>query len=466
MLVYAVRCFTGGAFVAMNWTQLLNKNRLGGRPAKEESGRNAFLRDHDKIIFSGAFRRLARKTQVHPLASNDHVHNRLTHSLEVSCVGRTLGIRVGEALRERALLPDGIDATDLGDIVQSACLAHDIGNPPFGHTGERAIRAWFQERGHRHLQGLDDAQRADLEGFEGNAQGFRILAKSEYHQYADGMRLTYATLAAFFKYPWLANVARAGHTPRPDKYSAFAAERDAFIEVCTATGLRRLGDNHFCRHPLAYLVEAADDFCYGVIDLEDGLEMDLLRWEEVHALLRPALPEDEEVAALLHSDLRPGRKAALLRGKIIEHFIDGGVAAFMRHHDELLAGCVEGDLIGLCADPVRQVVEGAKLLAKTQVFEHPRKIELEIGAFEVIGTLLDSLVDAAAAFAATSTLNFRQQRLINLIGAHTFPPGLEHMPALERRYQCIMRAVDFIAGMTDNYATYLANQFNGLAQTR
>jgi dGTPase len=125
----------------MNWNQLLNKQRLGGRAAKEESGRNAFLRDHDKIIFSGAFRRLARKTQVHPLASNDHIHNRLTHSLEVSCVGRTLGIRVGQALALRGLLPAGIEATNLGDIVQSACLAHDIGNPPFGHTGERAIRA-------------------------------------------------------------------------------------------------------------------------------------------------------------------------------------------------------------------------------------------------------------------------------------------------------------------------------------
>jgi len=450
----------------MNWTQLLNKDRLGQRPAKEESGRNAFLRDHDKIIFSGAFRRLARKTQVHPLASNDHVHNRLTHSLEVSCVGRTLGIRVGEALRARQLLPDGIDATDLGDIVQSACLAHDIGNPPFGHTGERAIRAWFQERGRRFLEALDDAHRADLEGFEGNAQGFRILSKSEYHQYEDGMRLTYATLATFLKYPWLATVARAGQVPRTDKYSAFAAERPAFIEVCEATGLHRRAPHHFSRHPLAYLVEAADDFCYGIIDLEDGLEMDLLRWDEVYALLRPALPDDDEVHSLLRSDLRPGRKAALLRGKIIEHFIDGGVAAFVRHHDALLAGNLEGDLIGWCEDPVREVVEGAKLLAKTQVFEHPRKIELEIGAFEVIGTLLDSLVDAAVARARGRTLNFRHQRLINLIGAHTFPPNLEDMSAVEREYQCIMRAVDFIAGMTDNYATYLAKQFNGLAETR
>ncbi|HET8711031.1 MAG TPA: dNTP triphosphohydrolase, partial [Spongiibacteraceae bacterium] len=309
----------------MNWLQLLNKNRLGNRPAKDESGRNAFLRDHDKIIFSGAFRRLARKTQVHPLASNDHIHNRLTHSLEVSCVGRTLGIRVGEALRARGLLPDGIDTTDLGDIVQSACLAHDIGNPPFGHTGERAIRAWFTERGERYLAGLNASQRADLENFEGNAQGFRILTKSEYHQYDGGMRLTYATLATFLKYPWLAETAKSGITPRPDKFSAFGAERDALIEVCNATGLRKRESDFYSRHPLAFLVEAADDFCYAIIDLEDGLEMNLLHWSDVFPLLQPILPHSEEVIALVQSDFRPGRKAALLRGSIIEHFIDAGV---------------------------------------------------------------------------------------------------------------------------------------------
>jgi dGTPase len=280
------------------------------------------------------------------------------------------------------------------------------------------------------------------------------------------MRLTYATLGAFLKYPWLSSATQSGQTPRTGKYSAFVAERSALLEVCTATGMRARGNDQFSRHPLAYLVEAADDFCYGIIDLEDGLEMDLLRWDEVYELLSPALPRTEEVRSLLRSDLRPGRKAALLRGKIIEHFIDAGVKAFMRHHDELLAGDIEGDLIGWCEDPVREVVNGAKQLAKTQVFEHPRKIELEIGAFQVIGTLLESLVDAAAAYARGDAGKFRRERLINLIGAHTFVPQLNALEPIERNYQCIMRAVDFIAGMTDNYATYLAKQFNGLAESR
>ena len=449
----------------MNWEQLLNKARLGARGAKDETGRTAFLRDHDKIIFSGAFRRLARKTQVHPLATNDHVHNRLTHSLEVSCVGRTLGIRVGERLQGLGHLPDGINATDLGDIVQSACLAHDIGNPPFGHTGERAIRAWFQERGQRYLELLTPEQQSDLLYFEGNAQGFRILTKSEYHQYDDGMRLTYATLATFLKYPWLAGHA-GDNGVKPGKYSAFLAEADAFREVCAATGLRDLGDDRYSRHPLAYLMEAADDFCYAIIDLEDGLEMDLLHWDEVHALLSPALPDSAEVRSLVQSEMRDGRKAALLRGKIIERFIEAGVEAFVVNHDGLLEGTMRGDLLHHCEPAVSGVVENAKQLARGKVFEHPRKIELEIGAFEVVGALLDGLIEAALSHARGKVRNYRHERIIDLIGRHSFPENLSALDERERIYQCIMRALDFLAGMTDNYATYLAKQFSGMAETR
>ena len=450
----------------MDWATLLNKRRLGQRSAKDESGRTAFLRDHDKIIFSGAFRRLARKTQVHPLATNDHVHNRLTHSLEVSCVGRTLGIQVGQRLAKQGLLPAQVDAADLGDIVQSACLAHDIGNPPFGHTGERAIRAWFRHQGSQWLDLLNPSQRNDLALFEGNAEGFRIITKSEYHQYDDGMRLTYATLATFLKYPWLSSTCDEKDCPRPGKYSACVADSAAFEETCQATGLIKLGPMHYVRHPLAYLVEAADDFCYAIIDLEDGLEMDLLHWDEVHALLAPAFPDSDEVRSLLQSDMRVGRKAALLRGKIIERFIEAGVEAFMANHDKLLSGTLDGDLISHCEPAVRNVVENAKQLAKTKVFEHPRKIELEIGAFEVIGTLLNGLIEAAVSHARHDDSNYRHQRIIDLIGRHSFPPELDALDEQQRIYQCIMRAVDFLSGMTDNYATYLAKQFAGMAETR
>ena len=178
---------------SMNWDKLLNDTRLGGRAPKTELGRSPFHSDHDKVIFSGAFRRLARKTQVHPLATNDHVHNRLTHSLEVACLGRTLGMRVGQELLNRKLIPDTHSASDIGDIVQTACLAHDIGNPPFGHTGEEAIRHWFSnDAGAKLIEHLPFNEATDLRRFEGNAQGFRVLTTSEYHPYEGGMRLTYA----------------------------------------------------------------------------------------------------------------------------------------------------------------------------------------------------------------------------------------------------------------------------------
>lgn len=443
----------------MDWNQLLNAQRLGHRPIKDESGRTAFLRDHDKIIFSGAFRRLARKTQVHPLATNDHVHNRLTHSLEVSCVGRTLGIRVGGKLKAQGLLPEHTAATDLGDIVQSACLAHDIGNPPFGHTGERAIRAWFADQGQRFIAALPAHQQTDFTLFEGNAQGFHTITQSEYHLYEDGMRLTYATLGTFIKYPWLSQREKNG------KYGVFDADKKAFQEVASACGLIPLGEHHVCRHPLVYLMEAADDFCYAIIDLEDGLEMNLLRWEEVHELLRPAL-KGEDMDALLHSSVREGRRAALLRGKVIEHFIEAGVETFIQHHDDLLNGKMVGDLISQCPASVRQVVNDAKHLARKKIFEHPRKIELEIGAYQVIGTLLESLIEAASSFAKGDESNFRHQRIIDLIGRHSFPPNLDQLDDKERHYLCLLTAVGFLAGMTDNYATYLAKQFSGMAEIR
>jgi len=450
----------------MDWHNLLNNQRLGHRPAKEDIGRTAFLRDHDKIIFSGAFRRLARKTQVHPLATNDHVHNRLTHSLEVSCVGRSLAIQVGEQLAREGFLPSESSITDLGDIVQSACLAHDIGNPPFGHTGEKAIRAWFHDRGQHYLALLTPEQSTDLTVFEGNAQGFRVLTNSEYHVYDGGMRLTYATLGAFLKYPWLSPYSLQDNCPRPEKYSAFANEAAALQEVCAANGMHLLEPGRYARHPLAYLVEAADDFCYAIIDLEDGLEMGLLSWPAVQEVLSPVLPNNAETEAIIQADFRVGRKAALLRGKIIGHFINSGVQAFLHNHSALLAGQLQGDLISHCRAEVKQVVDGAKDMAKNQVFEHPRNVELEIGAFEVIGTLLDGLVEAAVSFANEEHYNFKHQRIIDLMGRKSFPANLFALPKEERYYPAIMRAIDFLAGMTDNYATYLAKQFSGMAVAR
>ncbi len=452
----------------MNWHQLLCAERLGQRSVKTEEGRSPFHSDHDKIVFSGAFRRLARKTQVHPLATNDHIHNRMTHSLEVACVGRTLGIRVGQALKDKGDLPAPILPTDIGDIVQASCLAHDIGNPPFGHTGEEAIRNWFQKEGAEYLRPLSAAEQADIRVFEGNAQGLRVLTTSEYHQYNDGMRLTYATLASSIKYPWCSVAAREGLRPKSNKYGVFQSELHYFHEIAEKTGLITRGDDWYCRHPLVYLMEAADDFCYGIIDLEDGLEMGILNWSEIYDLLRPVIADSPQLADLerTFNKVNDGRKPALLRGKVIDAFISAGTEAFIRHQDAFLRGEVEVDLISLCDDRVMTAVQAAKDLAKRKIFNHAHRIELEIGAYATIATLLNTMCSAVyAVLDDEHQTSYRDNRVIALIGDNNFHPAVFQKIG-NYHYHALMSVIDYISGMTDNYATNLAKQFNGMGEVR
>ncbi len=409
--------------MTMNWNQLLCAERLGNRPAKSEEGRSPFHSDHDKIIFSGSFRRLARKTQVHPMATNDHVHNRMTHSLEVACVGRTLGIRVGQALRDNGDLPANFWPTDIGDIVQATCLAHDIGNPPFGHTGEDAIRNWFQKEGAQYLDGLTPDERDDIRVFEGNAQGLRVLTTSEYHQYHEGMRLTYATLAASMKYPWCSSATLLNQRPKNNKYGVFQSELHYFHEIADKTGLIAKGKDWYCRHPLVYLMEAADDFCYGIIDLEDGLEMGILNWQEIYDILRPVIDDSPQLADLEHTlkKVNDGRKPAIVTA-----------------------------------------VQAAKDLAKRKIFNHSKRVELEIGAYATIATLLSAVCSAVdASLGDPKQMTYKDNRVMALIGDNNFHPCVNKKEK-NYRYLALMAVIDYISGMTDNYATNLAKQFNGM----
>ena len=444
--------------MSMKWENLLCAERLTGKSAKNEPGRSPFLSDHDKIVFSGAFRRLARKTQVHPLASNDHIHNRMTHSLEVACVGRTLAIRIAEALHQVGSLPENILPTDIGDIVQSTCLAHDIGNPPFGHTGEEAIKSWFEKEGDQYLANMNPNEQADLRNFEGNAQGLRILTTSEYHQYCGGMRLTYATLGAFIKYPWGSAEAIQGQRPKTNKYGIYQADVKHVEEIVQKTGLIKKGENWYCRHPLVYLMEAADDMCYGLIDLEDGLEMGLLRWDDIFDIIRPALKKAEllELERKL-SKISEGRRPGYIRGKVMDAYIEASVEAFMDNEQAFLSGEIERDLISLCRPEIKNSVEDAKRYAKERIFAHPRKVELEIGAYDVMARLLAKLVPAAYSWHQTggNLKNKENRMLINLIGE-------KNLPATGSEYDVLMAVIDFVSGMTDNYAVNLSKQFGGM----
>ena len=440
----------------MDWQTLLTRERLG-KPVHsvEELGRSPFHKDHDRIIFSGAFRRLGRKTQVHPVSSNDHIHTRLTHSLEVSCVGRSLGMRVGETLRDE--LPDWCDAADLGMVVQSACLAHDIGNPPFGHSGEDAIRYWFQQAaGRGWLDSMSDGERLDFLNFEGNAQGLRVLTQLEYHQFEGGMRLTYATLGTYLKYPWAARHADSlGY--KKHKFGCYQSELPILEQIAGRLGLPLLEPQRWARHPLVYLMEAADDICYALIDLEDGLEMGLLEYAEVEALLLGLVGDDlpETYRQLGPRDSRR-RKLAILRGKAIEHLTNAAARAFVEQQPALLAGTLNGDLVEHMDGPAKGCVLGAKDIARKKIFQDKRKTLHEIGAYTTLEVLLNAFCGAALEQHGGRRLSFKNRRILDLMGSNAPDPSWP-------LHAAFLRMIDFIAGMTDSYASEMASEMTGRA---
>ena len=438
----------------MDWHSLLTRERLGKSVhTTEELGRSPFHKDHDRVIFSGAFRRLGRKTQVHPVSSNDHIHTRLTHSLEVSCVGRSLGMRVGEVLREA--LPVWCSPADLGVIVQSACLAHDIGNPPFGHSGEDAIRHWFLQATERGwLDGLNDWERLDFLNFEGNAQGFRVLTQLEYHQFDGGMRLTYATLGTYLKYPWTSRHADASGYKK-HKFGCYQSELPLLEQIAAKVGMPLLGNQRWARHPLVYLMEAADDICYGLIDLEDGLEMELLDYAEVEALLLNLVGDDLPMTyrQLGARDSRR-RKLAILRGKAIEHLTNAAARAFVKQQEALLAGTLTGDLVDHMHGPAKDCVLQAKRLAREKIFQNKRKTLHEIGAYTILEILLNAFLGAAVELHGRRPLSIKNQRILDLLGNGAPGPELS-------LYQSFLRMMDFIAGMTDSYAAEMASEMTG-----
>lgn len=430
----------------MDWHSLLCTDRYG-EVSGTTPGRSPYQRDHDRILFSPSFRRLDSKTQVWPLAQNDNVHTRLSHCLEVACVGRSLGQAVGEALQEE--LPETIAPVDIGALVQAACLAHDIGNPPFGHAAESIIREWFREgEGARYLEGMSPEQANDLLGWEGNAQGFRILTNLEGYPAHGGMRLTYATLGAVLKYPWTSALA----AERKGKFSLFQSELATFRKVVERLGLSRLGDNEWARSPFMLLMEAADDICYAVIDLEDGVEQGVLRFEEVEQILLKGIGDRFRGYP---EECRPGSdtKLGVLRGLIMDALIDEVTMLFLDNKKPILDGSFGGGLLDHGADAVCQSVHEAKAVARERLYDACMKGSHEIGAANVLQKLLHAFMSAASDHVAGRT-QFRSQRLIDLLGRHAPQPGAEP-------YEVAMSVLDYIGGMTDQYAVRLAREFDG-----
>ncbi|MFO0336514.1 MAG: dGTP triphosphohydrolase [Pseudomonadota bacterium] len=422
----------------MHWNSLLTTTRLGrGREDAVRDARSEFQRDVDRIVFCSAFRRLQDKTQVHPLPEIDYVRTRLTHSLEVASVGRSLGTLAGSAVRE--FEPhEPVPPAEFGNAVSAACLAHDIGNPPFGHPGEDAIRAWFAGPGSQYVTLLTPEQAGEFLNFEGNAQGFRILTRLQHPQNDGGLQLTHATLGAFTKYPRGAGSAGAdGAAGR--KYGYFAAESAAFAEVAEHTGLIARVDGAWCRHPLACLVEAADDLCYHVIDLEDGYRVGLMDFATAEALLLPiATAHGEQPLGLGYGRLAEDKgRLEYLRARAINHLVDAIVAAFRDHYPALMAGSFTDDLVGSC----RYATELARIYELTM-----RRIYRSGAVMEVheLGTRALHEVLARAADAVF---------LGRVTGVDASLDALASEAAAEfTRYERLLCVTDFVAGMTDTYA--------------
>ena len=446
----------------MNWQQLLSTQRFRFKdgnivptvtPSTQEGAdalRTDFHIDYDRVVFSGAFRRLGRKTQVHPFAEHDHTHNRLTHSVEVASVGRSLGNRVGVMMRAGGFLPQGNTPGDIGAVVQVACLAHDLGNPPFGHTGEDALRDWFRHPAHSpYLEGLSQAERNDVQTYEGNAHSLRILANLEMYRGKGGMRLTSATIGALLKYPWT-TLDPAGLK----KFNIYQAELPFIRRVAEELGLIEHGRDRWARHPLSYLMEAADDICYALLDLEDAVEIGLLGDAEVESILAELTFTEAAGAWQAQSSLQ---RCAMLRGMAIGRAIEDVAQTFMTHQQDLLNGSFQGrDLLALCSPEVQNTLEKAKELARTRIFRHQSKLITEIAAFPCLGSILDLLVPAAHTLITQGSVSSRQSLALELLKKE------DPVTAADSLYQAYMKILDFVGGMTDNAAARMAREVSGI----
>lgn len=435
----------------MNWTQLLSAARLGQVPTPSENSRSAFEQDYDRIIFSHAFRKLQDKTQVHPLPEDDFVHTRLTHSLEVSSVGRSLGKRTGEVLMQRHPdLKQQFSLFDFGAIVAAAALAHDVGNPPFGHAGEDALSDYFRKRPNWRKE-VSDNQWQDLISFEGNAQGFRILNQS-----GSGLRLTLATLGAFTKYPC------PSHFPTRDvakksqkKYGYFESERGLFGEVAKALELHPSGTGAWCRHPLAFLVEAADDICYSIIDLEDGCNLGLITFEETVELLAPILGERLD-RAKLRKDESLNKKLGTLRALAIGELIDDCTRIFLDHETGVLDGTFDGALtdLGTFQKPLKEISRHSV----ERIYRARHVVEIEAAGHEVLPGLLDEFITAGRVLRSGE----KSRKYLNL--SLLLPPEVRNaIREAPDTYMLSRFVIDFVSGLTDKHALNLYRKIKGMS---
>ena len=441
----------------MNWQQLISNKRLGQehRHPERHDDRTEFKRDYDRLIFSAPFRRLQNKTQVFPLPGSIFVHNRLTHSLEVASVGMSLGNDVAQQLLRRHPELTNSLLSEIGQIVSAACLAHDMGNPPFGHSGEKAIQSFFTEGPGLRLQSEVSPQFwSDITHFEGNANAFRLLTHQFQGRRPGGFVMTYSTLASIVKYPFSSMAAG-----KKGKFGFFDSEKDLYMRIASELGLmRKSGDNEplrYCRHPLVWLVEAADDICYEIMDIEDAHKLKIISYSDTSAMLLRFFDEGTrqriENRIVEEGVTDNNEKVVYLRACVIGLLESECVQAFLDHEDEILSGTFEGSLIDHISEIPHEAYRRCCSISVEHIYRSKPVLDVELSGYQIIQTLMEKFIEAAV-----HPERFYSRQLIGRVSSQ-YDIGADN---LETR---IMAVIDYISGMTDVYALDEYQKISGIS---
>ena len=437
----------------MNWEQLLSIKRFGLENYENgnKEKRTEYQRDFDRLIFSSPFRRLQNKTQVFPLPGSVFVHNRLTHSLEVSSVGRSIGENVGRELRKKHPQANA-HFEEIGSIISAACLAHDLGNPPFGHSGEEAISTYFSEGKGKYLQPLieeENGRWSDFIFFEGNANSIRLLMHQFRGRRKGGFAMTYSTIASIVKYPYSSELSGG-----KNKFGFFASEEEDYKQIATELGIIKVSDHplRYVRHPLVYLVEAADDICYQVMDIEDAHKLHLVNTEKAKELLLSFFDEEKRSRRLntLSYVTDINEQIAYLRASVIGHLVDACSNVFIENEVSILNGNFSGSLIKILTDQYKNAYNKCSQFATENIYRSKDVLDVELAGYRIIGFLLDSFIKAV------KKPHHSYSKLL-----------LDRIPEqydIESKtlYGKVQSIIDYISGMTDVYALDLYCKLTGI----
>lgn len=441
----------------MEWKQLISNKRFGQehKHAERHDDRSEFKRDYDRLIFSSAFRRLQNKTQVFPLPGSIFVHNRLTHSLEVASVGMSIGNDISRwVIQKQPDLKDTL-VEEIGTIVSAACLAHDLGNPPFGHSGEKAIQTFFSEGPGLKIKPMVSSEFwDDITHFEGNANAFRILTHRFKGRRQGGFVMTYSMLASIVKYPFASSLA-GNH----GKFGFFASEAESYKKIADELGISCKSAPgellKYARHPLVYMVEAADDICYEIMDIEDSHKLKILSYAETEHLLLSFFDEDIQQKIrqrIIDEELTDeNEKVVYMRASVIGKLENECVAAFLAHEEEILAGTFEGSLIDHISERQKKAYQECEKISYSKIYQSKPVLDIELSGYQIMATLMKVFIEAAV-----NPSRFYSKQLLRRVSSQY---DIENENLEER----IMAVLDYISGMTDIYALDIYQKINGIS---